>query len=384
MFEALRARGLRIGILSNTIWSRERHEAIFARDGMADLIDGAVYSSEIEWTKPHPLAFRAALDAVGIAEAADAVFVGDRLFDDIYGASAAGLRTIYIPHSDIPVDQIGHTLGEPGRRRAPGSARSRPSSRAGPSRARRRDRRAAGAISKCKPQCTPGLDSKPQTPDASGDVGGRGRVGHRLGRGRVQLVELASDSVHHARSEQPDDHGHTDDLDRGISDVRRTDNVRISCAGELRVARASAQGPSARTRRRRFRCRGPALQPPFRQCSRTGCGRPMRRRAGRDRLRALRVVDRSAAGAAGGRSQLWRLVAGDRAGRRCSRDVEGVGGHRGRAGSDRCRSATDRRLFSSGRERCSAGRRFLPDGGHHRSGPGRWIGGAEPCLRPHV
>jgi putative hydrolase of the HAD superfamily len=113
MFEALREQGLRIGILSNTIWSRERHEAIFARDGMLDLIDGAVYSSEIEWTKPHPLAFRAALDAVGIDDAADAVYVGDRLFDDIYGAGAAGLRTIYIPHSDIPAEQIGHTLGEP-------------------------------------------------------------------------------------------------------------------------------------------------------------------------------------------------------------------------------------------------------------------------------
>ena len=40
MFEALRSQGLRIGVLSNTIWSRERHEAIFARDGLSGLIDG--------------------------------------------------------------------------------------------------------------------------------------------------------------------------------------------------------------------------------------------------------------------------------------------------------------------------------------------------------
>ena len=113
MFEALRAQGLRIGILSNTIWSRERHDAIFARDGLLDLIDGTVYSSEIAWTKPHALAFRAALDAVGVDEPGDAVYVGDRLFDDIYGAGSAGLRTILIPHSDIPPEQIGHTLGEP-------------------------------------------------------------------------------------------------------------------------------------------------------------------------------------------------------------------------------------------------------------------------------
>ena len=113
MLHALRGQGLRIGILSNTIWSRERHEAIFARDGLLGLIDGAVYSSEIEWTKPHPSAFRSALDAVGVEDPADAVYVGDRLFDDIYGASTAGLRTIHIPHSTIPAEQVGHTLGEP-------------------------------------------------------------------------------------------------------------------------------------------------------------------------------------------------------------------------------------------------------------------------------
>lgn len=113
MLTALRGRGLRIGILSNTIWTRERHEAIFARDGLSSLIDGAVYTSEIEWTKPHPLAFRAALDAVGVLDPGDAVFVGDRLFDDIYGAASAGMRTIHVPHSDIPPEQVGHTLGRP-------------------------------------------------------------------------------------------------------------------------------------------------------------------------------------------------------------------------------------------------------------------------------
>jgi putative hydrolase of the HAD superfamily len=113
LFEALRARDIRIGVLSNTIWSREDHERIFARDGLLDLIDGAVYTSEIEWTKPHPLAFRAALDAVGVHRPEDAVFVGDRPFDDIHGARSAGLRTVLIPHSDIPDVQKGPVAGEP-------------------------------------------------------------------------------------------------------------------------------------------------------------------------------------------------------------------------------------------------------------------------------
>ncbi len=110
---ALRERGIAVGVLSNTVWSRERHEEIFARDGVLDLIDGAVYSSEIAWSKPHPEAFRSALAAVGVSEAGRAVFVGDRLFDDVWGAAQVGLRTVYIPHSLIPAAQIGHTEGEP-------------------------------------------------------------------------------------------------------------------------------------------------------------------------------------------------------------------------------------------------------------------------------
>ena len=111
--QALRGRGLKVGVLSNTLWSRQRHEDVFARDGVLDLLDGAVYTSEIPWTKPSPRAFAAALDAVGAADPARCVYVGDRLFDDIWGAANAGMRTIHVPHSEIPRAQVGHTEGEP-------------------------------------------------------------------------------------------------------------------------------------------------------------------------------------------------------------------------------------------------------------------------------
>jgi putative hydrolase of the HAD superfamily len=113
VFAGLRERGLRIGVLSNTVWSRERHEAIFARDDALHHIDGAVYTSEIPWTKPHPEAFQAAMDAVGVADPARCVFVGDRLFDDIHGAKSVGMRAVFVPHSTIPEVQRGHTEGEP-------------------------------------------------------------------------------------------------------------------------------------------------------------------------------------------------------------------------------------------------------------------------------
>jgi putative hydrolase of the HAD superfamily len=113
LFERLRADGVRVGVLSNTIWPRQWHVDFFERDGVYGLIDGDVYTSEIAWTKPSPHAFRAAMAAVGAADPARCVYVGDRLFDDIWGAQQAGMRAVHIPLSSIPAGQAGHTEGMP-------------------------------------------------------------------------------------------------------------------------------------------------------------------------------------------------------------------------------------------------------------------------------
>jgi putative hydrolase of the HAD superfamily len=113
LFVALRERGLKLGVLSNTLWPRAEHDRVFRRDGVLHLLDGAVYTSELRWTKPHPEAFRAALDAVGVADPAHAVFVGDRLFDDIHGAKSVGMRAVFVPHSSIPAHQRVAVNGTP-------------------------------------------------------------------------------------------------------------------------------------------------------------------------------------------------------------------------------------------------------------------------------
>jgi putative hydrolase of the HAD superfamily len=102
LMRGLRERGIKIGVLSNTMWPRSAHERVFLRDQVLGLIDGAVYSSEIPWAKPHPEAFRAAMAAVGVDDPATCVFVGDRPYDDVYGAKNAGMRAVLIPNSDVP------------------------------------------------------------------------------------------------------------------------------------------------------------------------------------------------------------------------------------------------------------------------------------------
>lgn len=113
LFQRLRSDGFRIGVLSNTIWPRSWHQEFFRRDGILDLIDGDVYTSEVPWTKPDERAFQAAMAAVEVDDPGRCVYVGDRLFDDVWGARHAGMRAVYIPHSTIPPNQMGHTEGEP-------------------------------------------------------------------------------------------------------------------------------------------------------------------------------------------------------------------------------------------------------------------------------
>lgn len=104
LWEGLRQRGVKVGVLSNTIWSREYHREIFERDGVLDLLDADVYTSEIDYVKPHPEAFRAVCRALAV-DPRRAVYVGDRMFEDVHGPQQVGMRAIWVPHSSIPENQ---------------------------------------------------------------------------------------------------------------------------------------------------------------------------------------------------------------------------------------------------------------------------------------
>jgi HAD superfamily hydrolase (TIGR01549 family) len=104
-FRALRARGLRLGLISNTHRSLEAFACHFELDG---LVSGWVSSSEHGFNKPHPSIFRTALTLLG-AEAGEAVMVGDSYRHDIEGARSAGMRGILLRRSAPPAGPLRHT-----------------------------------------------------------------------------------------------------------------------------------------------------------------------------------------------------------------------------------------------------------------------------------
>jgi putative hydrolase of the HAD superfamily len=112
---ALRDSGLRIGLLSNTLWPGSFHDHLLERDGLAELIDARLYTSEVHHTKPHPKVFEEMLRLLDVNDPSSAVFVGDRPWDDIYGAKRAGLKTVLrpsptVPDYDVEPDAVIHDL----------------------------------------------------------------------------------------------------------------------------------------------------------------------------------------------------------------------------------------------------------------------------------
>jgi putative hydrolase of the HAD superfamily len=95
---ALRAAGLRIGLVSNS--ARDVRE--FANHHGLD-VDAGISSFHHGRSKPHASIFRAVLDLIEV-QPAEAVMVGDTIADDIDGALALGMRAILVDREGVNTD----------------------------------------------------------------------------------------------------------------------------------------------------------------------------------------------------------------------------------------------------------------------------------------
>jgi HAD superfamily hydrolase (TIGR01509 family) len=93
LLDAIRERGLKTGLVSNSMdpgW-------LLVRDldemGLADRLDVAVFSSDVGWRKPRPEIFERALEELAVRPERT-LFVGDRLREDVGGAGELGMHTV--------------------------------------------------------------------------------------------------------------------------------------------------------------------------------------------------------------------------------------------------------------------------------------------------
>jgi putative hydrolase of the HAD superfamily len=92
LLETLRARGLKLGLVSNAIDPPDLLPRDLEQLGVAPRLDVAVFSSETGRRKPDPSIFEAALSRLGV-QPERALMVGDSVANDIAGAKALGMRT---------------------------------------------------------------------------------------------------------------------------------------------------------------------------------------------------------------------------------------------------------------------------------------------------
>jgi putative hydrolase of the HAD superfamily len=92
VLDALRARGLRLGVISN--WDTRLPELLRQLD-LARRFDVVVYSSAVGVEKPDSRIYRRALRELGVEPRAS-LHVGDSRLEDLEGAIAAGMRALLL------------------------------------------------------------------------------------------------------------------------------------------------------------------------------------------------------------------------------------------------------------------------------------------------
>jgi HAD superfamily hydrolase (TIGR01509 family) len=100
--QQLRDMGVRVVLLSNIGIDIDH---VLQREGLADVIDGRVFSLEVGHVKPEREIFEAALHVLNVP-AQRALMVGDSPKDDV-GAAALGIRTLILPRTAGPVHGLG-------------------------------------------------------------------------------------------------------------------------------------------------------------------------------------------------------------------------------------------------------------------------------------
>jgi putative hydrolase of the HAD superfamily len=113
--ENLQRHGLRLGLVSNAAYLPRLMKAQLTALGLASYFTGVTFSSEIGVRKPHPAIYQDALAKLGV-EASRAVFVGDRVREDVQGPKSLGMRAVLTREfrqedaagaADFVIDRLG-------------------------------------------------------------------------------------------------------------------------------------------------------------------------------------------------------------------------------------------------------------------------------------
>ncbi|HEY8863590.1 MAG TPA: HAD family hydrolase [Candidatus Dormibacteraeota bacterium] len=98
----LGAHGIKRALCSNAPFPPEMMRRQVDTNGISEMVDAVVFSSEVGRRKPAPEVYQAALNAIGV-EPRHALFVGDRMREDYEGPRAIGMPAVlFTAHAEGP------------------------------------------------------------------------------------------------------------------------------------------------------------------------------------------------------------------------------------------------------------------------------------------
>ncbi len=91
--KTLSERGLKLGLISNTIFPPHEHDKDLDTFGMLQYIPNRIYSCEFGFRKPRPSIYEAGIKMLDLP-AEEIVFVGDRYVEDVRGPQSLGMKAV--------------------------------------------------------------------------------------------------------------------------------------------------------------------------------------------------------------------------------------------------------------------------------------------------
>jgi putative hydrolase of the HAD superfamily len=101
----------KLGLVSNFTYA----PVIYAkarRLGINKFFNAVLVSEDVGWRKPHIKIFEESLKRLGVT-AEETVYVGDSPLEDIRGAKAAGMRTVFVPSQFYSIEDLRESQQKP-------------------------------------------------------------------------------------------------------------------------------------------------------------------------------------------------------------------------------------------------------------------------------
>jgi HAD superfamily hydrolase (TIGR01509 family) len=101
----------KLGLVSNFTYAPVVYASL-RKLGINQFFDAVLVSDESGWRKPHTRIFQDVLGKLQV-KAEEAVFIGDSPLEDIKGAQAAGLKTVFVPSQFFSLKDVGESGQKP-------------------------------------------------------------------------------------------------------------------------------------------------------------------------------------------------------------------------------------------------------------------------------